>query len=158
MNNWPAEVFGVEKESGSLLFFPVAAKEAGYILLPLVEIDPEDIINALSEDFGIRIEYVYLANIKIDLKKKPRACVSYESTNFVTMHKSHFLSEIASGGYLEAVFVSEAILLLMLGGDESWIVINSKQYRETSSKLNHLIMLSKNNIKVLGIEDQFDRF
>lgn len=158
MNNWPAKVFRIEKDSGSILFFPIAAKEAGYIVQPLVEIDPADIINALSEDFGVSIDYVYPANIKINPEQKQDTSISWESTNLVTMHKSHFLKEISSGIYLEASFISEDILLFILGDDESWVVLDSRRYPNTLSKLNHLIMISGSNIQVLRKEDRFNRF
>jgi hypothetical protein len=158
MNNWPEKVFGITKDGKSILFSPTAAKETGYIVQPLVEIDPEDIIKALSEDFGISIDYVYLVNIKIDPKEEQETCTSCEVINLVAMHKSHFLNEISSGIYLEAAFVSEDVLIFMLGNEESWIVLDSRQYQKTLSKLNHLIKISKNNIKVLRKEDRFDRF
>jgi hypothetical protein len=158
MNNWPAEVFGIEKDSGSILFCPTAAKEAGHIVQPIVEIDPVDIINALSEDLRMSIDYVYLANIKISSKEKQKAHSSCNLGNLAVMHKSHFLSEVSSGIYLEAAFISEDVLLFMLGDEESWIVLHARRHKKTLSKLNHLIIISKNNIKVLRKEDRFDKF
>lgn len=158
MNDWPLKVIGIEKDSGSIFFFPKAAKARGYIVHPLVEIGPADIIDALSVDFKVNTNYFYLANIIITLSESRVLSPLRRPINLATMHRSHFLNEILSGIYLEAVFISDTVLLFMLGDEEAWIVLDAGHHQQTSPKLEHLISISRANIKVLRKSEQFESF
>lgn len=141
-----------------MMFNPFAAKSQGYSVYPLVEIDLQDIFDALSKEFGIQIGYLHLAKIECDYVKNIECYPFYDESVFPIIDKSIFMKEIEIGVYLEALYVSNAAIIIVLGGDEVWVVLDRAQYQQRPSKFSRLISISNENIKILGKEKNFDIF
>lgn len=158
MNDLPIEVLAVSKTSSSIFFSPSAAALEGYAVYPLVEIDFEDILEALSCDFRINVDHLYLAKINF-------ASIPFNDLNtfsrkekFPVIHRSIFSSEIVKGEYLEALYVNNGVILVVLGDDESWLVIDEKRFPQRSSKLHRLTEMSKDNIHMMRKSEKFQEF
>jgi hypothetical protein len=81
----------------------------------LVEIDIEDIIDTLSQGYGIQINYLYLAKIEFGLQPDREYRSFHREEKFSAIHKTIFLREIESGTHLEALYVGKNAILVVFG-------------------------------------------
>lgn len=158
MNQWPIKIIAVDDNAASVVFSPYDVKSQGLAAYPFVELDVEEIFDAIPRAFGLQVSHLYLTKFEFMREGAAHLTAVAHDLNLPIMPKRTFLNELDSGMHLEALFVSDEILLVILGTDETWVIFDPVRFPKATSQFYGLIERSKNNMDVLGCRHRFDDF
>lgn len=153
------QIFGQSSSEAVLEFDPYHAIDVGKRCFPFVEIDPTEVVGQLQKSnlMGPDIFCAQDCKIGVNLPLE-NALGSEELPCSESISIDSFSERIRAGEYLDGYFVGKDFIIIVLGTDETWVLVEQLNSKEVEDSVGGLISLSNSNIKDFGVSDRFRKF